>query len=441
MTDVVRHRISTALFVLLCVVGALSWVAETRGWRNELSNVDRYSEANILREVRNFNEQGLTRHLGLGNVLYPGMYPNDGFARPGEDTTLTLTPDGIYTHYPPGPEYLLYAAEKLFGSEPVSTLRVVPIAVGWCSLLFLGLAIGRRFGDAIAWMVLGACAITPSVVETFTGLHYQGYALALLMLEIGIVMSPGSRVTWFAVLGFAQGWLSFDYVFLVTFVPLAFEFVLSRVDADYQPRWRLAAWRVALAGAGFVAAHMLHFAQVWAYWGSFDAAARDLAGAATHRSGSGLVHGPLEYLLFEIGLLKLYYLGLHPVNLSLSLPDPGAPENWSMFRFLGLALGPWWALVTVSMLIWDRVQPSEAFRAFRMDWHAICLTALLTSSAWFFVMLDHAGHHRHFLFRHLFFVFFCIALFAAVRLHQFVTKITLTDEPLPRHSVFPVSDS
>jgi hypothetical protein len=286
MIHLFRQRVAVVLFLVLCGAGALCSAWRVYNWGNDLSSVDRFSEADLLREVRNFFEDGLFRYHGLGNVYYAGMYPADGFVADPEVAKAILSPEGVYTHYPPGPEYVAYAAAKLMGQEPVSRLRLVPIAAGGAAMIFLGLAVRRRFGDAAAWLVMGACALTPAVTDGFVGLHYQGYACALLMVEIGLAIGTGTAFLPFALLGFLQGWLSFDYVFLVTFAPLAIELAMPRIDPDYRSRWKLAMTRVALAGGGFAAAHGLHFLQIWAYLGSVDAALRELGGAAAHRAGA-----------------------------------------------------------------------------------------------------------------------------------------------------------
>lgn len=414
MIDQIPRHIAIALFLLLCSVGSVISICQTRDWGDALSIVDSYSEANALREVRNFREHGLTHDAGLGNVNYPGLYPGDGFAAEPEDRRYGVSAEGVYTHYPPGSEYLLYAAEKLFGAEPVSRLRLLPIAIGWAAMIWFGLAIRRRFGDATGWLIMGACAITPAVTNGFVGLHYQGYAFALLLVELGFAIGANARVVPFAVLGFLQGWLSFDYVFLVALTPLALELVLPRIDPPYQGRWRLALWRVALAGGGFAAAHGLHFLQVWAYWGSLEATLRDFAGAAAHRAGTG--NGVDGYLRQALGNLKTYFYGVHPFNTSLSDPDLADLRDWSMFRFLGLSLGPWWLLITLALMIWEYAGSALDTRGLRKDWHFVCVTGLVTSSLWLVVMVNHGGYHQHFLFRHLFFAFFGMALFCAVRL-------------------------
>ncbi len=263
----IRAKVPTLLFILLCSSAALFSIWQVHDWGNELSTVDPYSEANALREVRHFLEDGLLRHDGLGTVYYPGMYPTEGFAGDQDGLHFGISAEGVYTHYPPGPEYLLYAAAELFGPEPVSRLRLLPITIGWAATLFFGFAVRRRFGSTVGWIVMGACLLTPTVTDGFVGLHSQGYAFALLLLEIGCAIGFGRSVAPFALLGFLQGWLSFDYVFLVTFAPLAIELAMPQIEPEYQRRWRLTLIRSVLAGSGFAAAHALHFVQVWAYLG------------------------------------------------------------------------------------------------------------------------------------------------------------------------------
>jgi hypothetical protein len=412
MVTASRSRVLVLLFLILCTAGPVVRAWQVRDWGNELSLVDAYSEANALREVRNFLEHGLTRNHGLGNVYHEGMYPTEGLAADPMARQRGVSDEGVYTHYPPGPEYLLYADAKLLGMEPVSHLRWLPIAAGLAALIFFGLAVRHRFGPLVGWVVMSACVINPAVTDGFVGLHYQGWAFALLLVELGLLIRGGASAWPFALLGFSQGWLSFDYFFLVSVTPLALELVMPRIDPGHEPRWRLAWTQALIAGAGFAAAHGLHFLQVRAYLGSFDAAVRDLSGAATERSGGGSI----GYLPQALGNLKTYFYGIHPLHAALTVPNGDSLEDWAMFRFLGLSLGPWWLLVTAALMVWERIDPRANIRAMRLDWHFVTATGMVTSSLWLVAMVNHGGYHRHFLFRHLFFAFFVMVLFGAVRL-------------------------
>ena len=244
-----------------------------------------FSESNAIREARNFLDTGIAADDGLGDVLRPDLYPEEGFQGHPATRAHSLTPKGIYTHYPPGPEYILYVAMRLLGTHPISRLRIVPLMITWLTTLFFGLSLHRRFGTPVAALVMLACAALPMFSAADSFLHYDGYALALLLVEIGLAIGSNILVLPFIVLGFLQGWLSFDYFFLVTLVPGAVELAMPRLDPGHAARKRLALMRCGAAGGGFALAHLLHFAEVWAFFGSFHAALHDLGAAAAYRTG------------------------------------------------------------------------------------------------------------------------------------------------------------
>ena len=408
------------LLILLCSAGFPGAIGQVSTWGDNLSRVDSGSEANALREVRHFLEDGVGRYYGLGNVKYPGMYPDDGATEASLDKNYdagperdyiaehAFSPEGVYTHYPPGPEYLIYASARLLGFEPVWRLRLVPIAVGWAATIFLGLSIRRRFGDGVACIVMGICAITPEVSDVFTGLHCQGYTFALLMCEMAVAIGSGVSLMPFALVGFLQGTLTFDYAFLVCLAPIAIEAMLPRIDPDYRSRWPLAWRRAVLAGAAFAFAHMLHFLQVWAYWGDFTVAVRDLGTAASHRSGAVTEGGIAGYFGAAWQLIYNYYFGDQPFSPHLFVLNDHLPT----FRLLAFALGPWWILITALLGV---TTPHGREPSVFVDWLWVGFAGFLVSSAWFLVMINHGTMHQFYLYRHLFFGFFMVILFGAAR--------------------------
>jgi hypothetical protein len=409
-----RRVASDLFFLALCAAGPIICAWLVAGWSDRLSYVDQYSEANLLREVRHFLEDGLARHYGLGTVYYPGMYPDDGFAAEKDVSMNGVSSEGVYTHYPPGPEYLAYAAARVFGPTPVSHLRLVPITIGWVAMTCLGLSVRRRFGTAVGWLVMGACAVTPTVWDGFVGLHAQGYAGALLMIELALAIGRGSGLWPFALLGFLQGWLSFDYFFLVALTPLAVELAMPRIDPDCRPRWRLALTRTLLASGGFAAAHGFHFVEVWAYWGSFAAALNDFRSSAAHRAGIALFDEAGQYWIMMLVNFISYFVGMHPVSLSLAVPDFHLQGEWGTFRFLGLSLGPWWVLVTIGLLIGRLVTQNRRLTTILTGWSVVCGAGAGVSSVWFIVMVNHGYIHRHLLYRHQFILLFLMILFLSV---------------------------
>jgi hypothetical protein len=414
MPDRLRGMVWALAFFLLCSTPTFISGWRMHGWRDALSPVDPYSEANALREVDGFRAQGITHDAGLGNVLYGPRYPNDGFVSSAEDRAASVLPNGIYTHYPPGPEYLLYAAEKLFGPHPVSRLRLLPLLLCWGPAVFLGFSIRRRFGPTTGWLVMLACVSVAPFNDANTSVHFLGYALALLLVEIGLAIGHNRTVLPFLALGFLQGWLSFDYMFLVICAPLGVAFAMPQIDPSEVPRIRLAVLRCVLAGSGFILAHVIHLMQVWDYYGTLHQAVADLHNSARFRAGAGQSGGVTGYL-GRAAILMLYYtISPYPVSFPFWHSAAEFPKAAHAFRFLGLTLGAWFPLVTLALWLAGHVGPHRNSKHLVRRWCKINLIGLAVSSLWWFAMQNHATIHAHLLYRQLFFWFFLSVLFLAV---------------------------
>jgi hypothetical protein len=322
-----------------------------RNWGNALSPVDSFSEANVLREVDGFRAQGLAHDAGLGNVLFGTRYPGKGFPNTWELEHNLTTNSGVYTHYPPGPEYLLYVAEAMFGPEPVSRLRLLPLAFSGAAAVFFGLSLRRRFGVIVGWLVMLACLAVAPFHDANSSVHFLGYALALLLVEMGVAVGRNSSRVPFFLLGLAQGWLSFDYVFLVVLVPMAVELSLPCICPAHSARLRLALSRCVLAGVGFLVAHLLHFGEVWVFYGSFSDALTDLQNAARYRGGLDEEKGILHFIYHGLERVCFYVVSPYPISVPLwyqppefchSRGFPGFGPEYA-FRFLAASCcGPSW---------------------------------------------------------------------------------------------------
>ncbi|WP_294536005.1 hypothetical protein [uncultured Rhodoblastus sp.] len=411
MNGTLARRLWLAAFILLCCVGALYDVWKIRDWGDKLSPVDAYSEANALREVDGFRAQGFWRDAGLGNVLFGPRYPDEGFpTTTGEELEHTLTPSGVYTHYPPGPEYLLYLAEAVLGPEPVSRLRLLPIALGAAATTFFGLSVRRRFGAVAGWLVMLVSLTVVPFSDAYTSIHEFGYALALLLVEIGVAIGR-NRLRWpFLLLGFLQGWLSFDQIFLVVLTPLAVELSLPVITPGYDPRWRLAMERCFVAGLGFTFAHLLHFVEVWAYFGSLSAAIADFKDSARWRAANetDMVNGWSGTVIANLGH---YFFSRQPFALHL--------EYYTLhsFRFLRLTLGPAWLLVALGFLAVAVSRIRSGLAAFNLlgRWVLMGLIGVVASSGWYVAMPAHAHHHINLMYRHTILCFELWAIFLAVQ--------------------------
>lgn len=416
MTELAARRVLLAAFIILCLAGTIYRTWEIRGWGDQLSAVDPHSESSVLREVDGFRAQGLTHDSGLGNVLFGPRYPDVGFAGPlGEDLKLSVTPSGVYTHYPPGPEYLTYIAEAVFGPEPVSHLRLLPLALCGAAAVFYGLSLRSRFGDVAAWLVMLASLGVVSFSDANSSVHMLGYALAFLLVEIGVAIELNCLRAPFFLLGFLQGWISFDWVFLVVLTPLAVELSLPLISLGYKARLRLAFERGILAAAGFTFAHLLHFAEVWSFYGSFSDAVADLRDSAKFRFSGDDSTEAIAGAFGRLRLLAHYIFSQKPIVSPFGGRDDVVPIHRS-FRFLGLTLGALWPLVAtvlgaIDVIRWRRGLPALGLL---WRWFFIGLIGLAASCVWYVAMPAHSFVHRHLLYRHLILCFELWAIFLAV---------------------------
>jgi hypothetical protein len=282
--DAAARRVvrGTLLCLALVQLGLLAYVG------NGITRfADHYSEADAIRSAQGFAEHGLTWNYGLPNILYGERFAERGWK--GDRRAAPLPAGGVYTRYPPLANWIAALLEYAFGYERLWVWRLFPIAVGLSALAALFATLSRTFGADRGAVVAVAIALLPMTSTHMHGLHYHGYAYALLLLQIALAVrtfwsSEGltaRRGALFFVLGFVQGWLSFDLAFIVTLLALPL-WLLRRVEARWlSPRRLIAA--VFLPGAGFVLAHVLHFLQVVAFYGSLEGALADFRTRAEYR--------------------------------------------------------------------------------------------------------------------------------------------------------------
>jgi hypothetical protein len=414
MSDTARQRFWLVAFLFLCCAGTLIAGRQVYELGDGLTLWDHDSEANVLREVDGFRAQGFWHDDGLGNALYGNRYPDYGFAAP-KNREHTIGPDGVYTHYPPGPEYLLYGAEAVFGPAAIARLRLAPLLLGGVSAVFFGLCLRRRFGPMVGWLMMSACLCVPAFYDANAYLHFIGYAFALLLVELGIAVGRNRRLLPFLALGFAQGWLSFDWIFLVVLSPLALELALPLICPGDVARVRLALLRCACVGGGFVLAHALHLCQVWAHYGSLSQALNDLHAAARYRAGYEEVQGAAHYIGRACILLLFHLVSPYPVSVFFWRPDAGMPMTFRVFRFMGITLGLWLVVVTVVLAGVERWRRDHALASLRLvrRWAGVVGLGFVPSGMWWLLMQNHAYEHPYLQYRHLFFLFFLTVLFMA----------------------------
>jgi len=353
-----------------------------------------HNESNALRAGQKYAEKGFGNDFGLPDLCYGSQFPEFGFKLMQRAETC------VYTHYPPGPDLMAGVLTKIFGVGRLTLFRLWPIAWGICCIGFFMWRLVRALGANRAAAVLVGCAVAPMFSNTMHALHYEGYAFGLLLVQWALLIdlfrvpfesAPKKKWAAFAVLGFVQGWLSFDYFFLVSFSAVPF-WLWQRIE---EPHAQIRSLAVCIAAPliGFALAHGLHFLQVALYYGSLHQATSDFFETALERSGPVstwwliLVYGMMifasEYI-FSTALVGLCAIGA----VLLLLPQgvvTGRNKSWT----------------------WKMAWETNRKRVW------VLLAALVVSGLWIAVMRAHAmmPSHAFLLARHFFlFYFFCVLL-------------------------------
>lgn len=385
-----NQKLKKALFILFALLILKEIIVAICIGQNPSPIGDKYSERNAINGAAYFLEHGISSNSGLPH--FSGV----------EIVSLhqELIKDEAYTHYPPGPEYLIWLSQNVCGSRNIVCQRFLPITVNaTLSLIFL-ITILTLFTAKKAILLAFALIAPPMFSYYMHGLHYQGYALSILLLQVALIWKylfnnlrfRNLNLSLFF-LSFLQGWLSFDYAFLATFCATPFLILEKRTLKE----WLLiSVW----SGLGFTAAHLIHFYQVITYLGSFEAALADLLNAAKERAlnTSNVIKPGIEKLT-PLSNLKDYlwrvsgrgkYLAVNLINII-----------WLIILL---------HFVQKIQLKWRNL--SFSINIERRDLVAL-LTSILVSGAWTMIMKQHAFIHG-FIARH-YYLIYLIACYVLIK--------------------------
>ena len=301
ISETLARRLLWTVFVLFTLFQV--WRLHSIG--NGLAT-DAHSESDALRSADAYARDGLWSYHGLPRTLHGALFPNIGTVvdhadasgmvpekfRVGFPERLAHRDAWVYTHYPPGPNLLCGLWAKLCGMERIWVLRLFPLVLGLGAVAFFFHGLVRAFGSARALIIATACAALPMFGAYLNGLHYHGYSLALLLVQLTLLLEiflgrrrcGGWLGAAFFLLGFLQGWLSFDQFFVVSLVAVPFWWL--RREEGHAPSFKLLLLLVALPSAGFVFAHGLHFLQVVTELGGVQAALGEFHATAAERAGA-----------------------------------------------------------------------------------------------------------------------------------------------------------
>jgi hypothetical protein len=388
------RRPARLILLLVLVWLAATQIAEIRLLQNGLSRTaDPFSEADAMRSSEYYVTHGFASNAGLPNVTYGARFPGAGSVL----DPLTGLYHGVYTHYPPLPNLLCGLFEITIGYAHVWAWRLVPVALALLATAFLFFSLERAFGGAVAGTASVLFAFTPMTVTYMHGLHFQGYAHALMLAELALLTTvafeqeraSAAQLAALAAIGFVQGWLSFEYVFVVT--GAAVPVMLVARQRGRTVRASLVLSLVVAAGAGFAAANVLHLLQVARFHGTLAAAIRDFTNAGAQRiAGNGRASYPVHVLRVVGFYVKMLAIGPNNRDFGGLLPAVTAG--------LLLVAGTWRAADVTGM-----------FAAYGLAF------------LWVVAMPNHAEDHTHFVPRIFFLAYYTAALACALRAGDWVT--------------------
>jgi hypothetical protein len=278
--------IATIIWLLFTQFAAI-YEATTEGGLS--STADPYGEADAVRSAEFYAKYGFAVDAGLPHIVFGERFPNKGWVR---DLQKYPLPSGVYTRYAPLPNFIVGVLEMTVGYH-LGAWRLVPIFLGLCATAYAFTALRAVFGPTRGGVMILLLSVAPMVASYMHGLHFEGYAHSAFLVQLALLVrilfsrEPVSLASYAALfgLGFLQGWLSFEYAFVVTgaVIPLALLAGTGRSEPIFGKIWPI----VLLCGGGFTLAHVLHFAQVAAFYHSFAGALEDYSGRAMYRFSGG----------------------------------------------------------------------------------------------------------------------------------------------------------
>lgn len=350
---------------------------------------DGYSERNTINGVAHWQKIGITTNAGLPDHCAYKIIPRE-----------TAESSCVYTHYPPGPDYLIWIYQFFTGgSLDIRLLRVFPILINFLCAWFFIISIIQSFESRRAFCLGLMLSLVPMFSNFWHGLHYQGYALSLFLVQISLYLRNKNNLLSFHfllmsfLLSFLQGWLSFDFAFIASFILTPFLILNKHTFKE----WFL----ITLCnGLGFSVAFFLHFYQVVLYFGNAQEAIADFTNSAVYRAKNS-------------GTDPLTRPGLEKLHLFTNLKDflwriagRGKYLSINLINFIWIILG----LMFIRKIEFKKSRFVFLFNIDKFDIFALA-SAIFISGLWGMVMKQHSFIHG-FIARHYYLTYFtcCVIL-------------------------------
>ena len=245
---------------------------------------DTTSEALTVDATKIFVEQGFKPSAGL--VIYKALKTEGPLGD-------LLRETGIYTHFFPGPEYLLTLPFSLVKNEgrAIAMGRILPLLLVFFSILLFAWLCEKRVFKGWEWgkAILAAWIFcTPGIYSWAPSIYGHGYSTACVFFGLCLGLKSGDelsaksagilRAVSFA-LGFVVIYMLLEGVIITVVAPLVAGLLVAKPK-----RPREALILSACVGFGVLSAFLVHFIQVAVALGSVHNAWLDQVGIAINRT-------------------------------------------------------------------------------------------------------------------------------------------------------------
>lgn len=357
---------------------------------------DPYSEKNAISAAESYVRDGFFKNYGLPNIGYGKDFNTN---RPW--LSEKAGKENVYTHYPPGPDFMAGVLRFQCGFNKIYCMRIFPIIVGIISILLSYYFMKLAFGTVKASIFIILLMLVPMTTNMMHGLHYQGYSMSLILLQFSYIfycitynkLTKRNLIVVF-LLSFIQGWLSFDFSFIVVFSVVPFLFLVESKN-----RLIVLFKFGGVCFIGFTSAHLIHWLQVVMHLG-WEGAIQDFLNAASHR------YDYYGHTSFDAKLNPVYIFYRYII-------DEVPKENYlniSIYSIIltSLVVG----LFSIKAEINNFLLNISIFWTPSKLYSFAIITALIVSSMWILVMRYHAYCHFHFIPRHFIVVYYFVVLYS-----------------------------
>lgn len=305
-----------------------------------------------------------------------------------------------YTSLPIGDYWIAGLLMKACGENNFLCFRLILTAFNVLMFIIFAKMLLSSFSPIRAAIILFAVLIIPMTRNLMWVLHYYSYMFSLFLLQLGLLIyifrkNIKLRVSHIAALfflGFVQGYISFEYFFLIAFcaVPLA----LLYCPLDNKAGKKKLFYVCLLPVLGFCFAFVCHLIQNSLFFGSLDLAIYDLLYTAVSRGSS-----PGDWGVNRFTLLLNYFFYL--------------PRQ---FNFFAIDFSAFTALVLI--LIWFKdvrlafnkpIKINLVWSSSMRNYYVVFSSFIVTYS-WIVIMSQYASYHPHIVPRLLFFFYFVCVL-------------------------------